>query len=217
MDGAPPPPSPERERLGSRIRRSPATAALIGAFIAVFLAELLDTDRRLIAAFAKIGERVRAGEVWRLFTASFLHGGVVHLWLNAASLASVGPPVERAYGWRRYLVLFLVGGACGMALSVVLVPQPSLGASAGVFAVLGALAAYALRARNLLPRAARGFIIRQVLVVVGLNLGIGLMVRVIDNAAHVGGLVGGFLLGLVLRPEGSLFEPPPSRRGPEPR
>lgn len=217
MDGAPPPPSPERERLGSRIRRSPATAALIGAFIAVFVAEVFDKDRRLVEAFAKIGDRVRAGEVWRLFTASFLHGGVVHLWLNAASLASVGPPVERAYGWRKYLVLFLVGGACGMALSVVLVPQPSLGASAGVFAVLGALAAYTLKGRNLLPKAARGFIIRQVLVVVGLNLGIGLMVRVIDNAAHVGGLVGGFLLGLVLRPEGSLFEPPPPRRGPEPR
>lgn len=209
------PASPQGDRLRSWIRRSPATAALVGACIAVFVATGFDPDGRIFEAFAKIDERVRAGEIWRLFTASFLHAGIVHLWVNAASLASIGPPLERAYGRLKYAVVFLAGGAVGMAASVLLVPNPSVGASAGVFALLGALAAYALRFRGRLAPSVRRALIVRVLVIAGVNLGFGLLVRFVDNAAHVGGLAGGFAIALLLNPKGSLFDPAMTR-GPTP-
>ena len=199
---------PERESLTARVRRSPTTATLVGVCVVASVAMELDPDDRIFEAFAKVGERVRAGELWRLFTASFLHAGILHLWINGASLASIGPPIERVYGRLRFLAIFLLGGAAGMAASVVLVPLPSLGASAGVFALLGALLAYALRSRARLPPRVRRLLIVQSLVIAALNLAFGFAVRFIDNAAHVGGLAGGLVLGLVLRPRRNLFDPP---------
>jgi membrane associated rhomboid family serine protease len=197
------------------MRQSPATAALIIAFIAVFVASLFDVDGRIFFLFAKIDDRIRAGEVWRLFTASFLHAGLMHLWFNGMALASVGPTIERVYGKPQFVLAFLLGGAAGMGASTILVPAPSVGASAGVFALLGVLLAYALRSRATMAPQARRFLITQVLVVVGLNVAIGLVARFIDNAAHIGGLVGGFVLGFVLRPREPLFpDAPPQASAP---
>ncbi len=185
-----------RARSGALSR---ITAALAIAFVAVFFASLFDRERVLFETLAKIDERVRAGEMWRLFTASFLHANLLHLWFNCTALFAVGPGVEIRYGRTGYLAVFLVGGAVGMAASVLLVPQPSVGASAGIFALLGALLAQALRTSpGRLPRGASRALVVRVLGIVALNLAIGFVARFIDNAAHVGGLVGGFVLGLLL-------------------
>ncbi len=185
--------------LRQRIEEGPATYALIGIFVLVFLATALDPEQRLFALFAKVDERVLAGEVWRLVTASFLHGGLAHLAFNSMALASVGPAIERLYGRPKFLLIFLGGGAVGMATSVVFVPQPSVGASAGIFALFGALLGFAVRARRRLTPQARRLILRDVGWVVALNVGLGLMSGYIDNAAHLGGLAGGVALGLGLR------------------
>jgi rhomboid protease GluP len=175
----------------------------------VFVASSFDPDRWIFETFAKIDGPVRAGEVWRLFTASFLHAGVLHLWFNCTALVAIGPPVERAYGGLRYLALFLLGGAVGMAASVLFVPQPSVGASAGIFALLGVMLANLLRARDPLEPSVRRKLTTRLLVIVAINVGIGLFAGFIDNAAHLGGLAGGFVLGLLLRARAPLFAPPP--------
>jgi membrane associated rhomboid family serine protease len=195
---------PESERLRFKMRQSPVTAGLIITFIVVWVATWFDMDHVIFLKFAKVNDEVRAGELWRLFTASFLHAGVMHIWFNGMALASVGPAIERVYGRVRYLAAFLLGGAAGMLASVVFTSQPSVGASAGVFALLGVLLAYAVRSGRALPPRARTFLVFQVLFVVGLNVVLGLLAAFIDNAAHLGGLLAGFALGLVLRPRSHL-------------
>ena len=191
------PPTGTPSRL-ARLRGAPATAGLLVTLAAVFLASTFDP--RILELFAKESDRVRAGEVWRLVTASFLHGGLVHLAVNAYALSMIGPTVERLYGRAWFLLTFVAGGAVGFAASTAFVEQPSLGASAGLFALLGLVLGFALRARRSLAPSSRRALIREILTVAALNIAVGLMVPFIDNAAHLGGFAGGLALGLVLRP-----------------
>lgn len=215
MIPAQPPLVGESDRLRFKMRQSPVTAALVISFIVVWVATWFDTDHVIFMRFAKVNERIRAGEVWRLFTASFLHAGAMHLWFNGMAMGAIGPTIERVYGRFQYLLAFLLGGAVGMLASVLLVPEPSVGASAGVFALLGVLLAYAVRSGKALPPQARKVVVVEVLFVVGLNVVLGLIAGFIDTAAHIGGLAGGFALGLVLRPRGALvtMSPAPDASG----
>ncbi len=197
-DRSPPPAArPAQGRL-ARLRQAPATSALLAAIVLAFLASQADPE--LTSRFAKVDARIRAGEWWRLFTASFLHGGFVHLAVNGFALYVIGPTVERLYGRLRFFAVFLLGGALGFAASTVFIRNPSLGASAGLFALLGALLGFAVRERRRLDPLARRAMIREILTVAGVNLAFGLMVPFVDNAAHVGGFVGGLALGVLLRP-----------------
>lgn len=199
------PTTAERDRLRFKIRQSPVTAALVASLVGVWIATWFDVDRVLFLTLAKVNDRVRAGEIWRLFTASFLHAGPLHLWFNCMAFASIGPVIERIYGRAWCLAAFLVGGAVGMLSSVAFTPAPSVGASAGVFALLGLLLAFAVRQRRALAPQVRKALISQLLTVIGLNVLIGLLARFIDNAAHLGGLAGGFALGFVVRPTASVL------------
>lgn len=200
-DGDEHPPPPRREGRLARLRQAPATAALLATIVVVFVASTAYPS--LAFRFAKDSQRVRAGELWRLVTANFLHGSVLHLLVNGWALYVIGPAVEHLYGRLRFIVVFVLGGAVGFAASTVFVPQPSLGASAGLFAFLGVLLAFSLRAGNRIPRAARRAMTREILTVAALNLALGFMVPFIDNAAHLGGFAAGFAMGLVLRPRGA--------------
>lgn len=187
-----------RESPVARLRGAPVTSALLLAFVLVFVASALRPE--LVDRLAKVSARVRAGELWRLVTANFLHGSIAHLAMNGFALYVIGPTVERLYGRLALLSIFLVGGAAGFAASTALVAAPSLGASAGLFALLGALLGFAARERRRIPPPARLAIIREILTVAGINLAIGLILPFIDNAAHVGGFTAGVVLGLALRP-----------------
>ena len=180
-----------------RLRHAPATAALLIALGVAFLGSMVRPD--LVGRFDKVNEALHA-EPWRLLTASFLHGGAIHLAVNAYALAMIGPSVERIYGPFRFWVVFLLGGAVGFGASAVFVDAPSLGASAGLFALLGALLGWAVQARRRIPPAARSAMIREILTVAALNIGLGFMVPFVDNAAHVGGFAGGLAFGFALRP-----------------
>jgi len=210
MTASPTPLIPESERLRFKMRQAPVTAALVITFIAVWVVTRFDLDHVIFLKFAKVNDRVRAGEVWRLFTASFLHAGLLHIWFNATALAAVGPVIERVYGKVQYLAAFLLGGAVGLAASVLFTPGPAVGASAGIFALLGVLLAYAVRQRGTLLPQMRRVLVFRILFVVGLNVLFGVLVSFVDNAAHLGGLLGGFALGLLLRPRTSLVETPPA-------
>jgi rhomboid protease GluP len=195
-------PPPRGEGRFARLRQAPATTSLVVVLVVAFLASAADPD--LVGRFAKVSPRVRAGEVWRLVTASFLHGGLAHIAVNAYALSMIGPTVEQLYGRSRFLFVFLAGGVAGFAASTLFVEQPSLGASAGLFALLGILLGFAVRARHILAPASRRAMIREILFVAALNLAFGLMVPYIDNAAHVGGFVGGLAMSALLRPRGTV-------------
>jgi membrane associated rhomboid family serine protease len=139
---------------------------------------------------------VGAGQYWRLFTAIFLHAGLLHLAMNGYALWAFGNIVEQELGKTRFLVIFFVGGVFASAASFVFGSffAPSVGASGAIFAVFGAFAGYAWRRRELSFYAAR---LRTVftLIIINAVFAAGLS-GVIDWRAHVGGFVGGLVLGL---------------------
>src|SRR4051794_4634994 len=91
---------------------------------------------------AKVNALIHAGQYWRLVTAGFLHIGLWHLLSNMLGLLFIGTVVEAFYGRWRYLMLYTLTGAAGMAVSYLMQPNLSAGASASVFGLVGALIAH---------------------------------------------------------------------------
>ncbi len=150
---------------------------------------------RLLEAGAMVPVLVARGEWWRLFTAMFLHVGVLHLALNSFGLYIFGSVVEQALGTARMVTLYLVTGFCASAVSFAFGPPAvaAVGASGAVFGMLGVWLAYNLRRRSLAMARAN---VQWALMLIGINLVFGLSVPGIDNLAHVGGLVAGVVAGL---------------------
>lgn len=141
-------------------------------------------------------------EYWRLLTATFLHGGIVHLAMNMLGLWGAGRLLNRLYGNGQFLLVYLASALAGSAASLHFGAQTavSVGASGAVFGVLGAVLFASRRHRERLPRA----LTRQVLTSEGVFLVYALVNgftrQGIDNAAHVGGLLAGAALAWVLAP-----------------
>lgn len=143
------------------------------------------------------------GQYWRLLTATFLHAGVAHLALNMVGLWEAGRQISRWYGNAHFLVIYLGSALAGSALSLHFSSQQavSVGASGAVFGVLGALLMAILRHREHIPAsiAKRLMTSQGVFVAYALLQGFGR--AGIDNAAHVGGLVAGAVIALLLLPQ----------------
>lgn len=145
------------------------------------------------------GPLVVAGEPWRLATCMFVHVGFVHLAFNMYALYVLGPAVERLYGNAGFALLYLLAGLGGSFASVLWRPaDSSAGASGAIFGLLGALLAFNLRHRRELPSWMASAQTRSLLVLIGINVGIGLLVPMVDNAGHIGGLVLGYVAGRAL-------------------
>lgn len=154
---------------------------------------------------AKVNELIAAGQTWRLFTATFLHIGVLHLLVNLYALNSLGPLVEGYFGHWRYAAIYVLAGLAGSMASYAFSPAISAGASGAIFGLAGAITVYFLRYRE--NFGARGqAILQNMLVVIVINLIFGLTARGIDNWGHIGGLVGGALTAWGLLPR---YTPPP--------
>lgn len=159
--------------------------------------------------YANASSRVAEGEVYRLFTSMFLHGGISHLGMNCFALYIFGVEIERYFGSARMLIIYLLGGLIGSLASFVFTQGNSIGASGAVFAIFGALVAYYYRNYDLF-RLLFGESITQRLRSLGtvalINLAIGFFVNVsnagvkIDNAAHIGGAVGGLAIAWFITP-----------------
>lgn len=180
-----------------------ATRAVLVVVVAISAAALLLPSEALLERLMKDNDAIRAGEVWRLLTAGLVHGGVVHLLMNAYVLNDVGRLTESLFGGRRMLVLLWGGVLGGSLASFATNPSPSVGISGGIFALVGALLAVGLKHRRRLPPHVRRMLVRGPIEVIALNVMLGLALPLIDNAAHLGGLATGFAvaLGLALRPE----------------
>lgn len=127
---------------------------------------------------------------WRVITAIFLHGSLIHIGFNMWVLLDIGPMVEEMYGSARYLFLFVVTGTVGYITSSAL-GHLSVGASGSLLGLVGVLLAATTGRRSAAAQALRSALIRW-LIYIGV---LGLLMRGTDNAAHFGGLASGYLLG----------------------
>ncbi|WP_417069640.1 rhomboid family intramembrane serine protease [Niveibacterium terrae] len=192
------------DRLFARMRQPWLTIVIIALNALVFAALVLTggnplrlDSARLISAGALYGPAVLQGEHWRLASAMFLHGGLLHIALNMFALWQAGSLVERLFGHQRFLALYLGAGLCGAITSLWWKPAVlSVGASGAIFGVYGALLGYMLGAREAMPLALMRELRASALAFIGFSLFAGFVMPGIDNAAHVGGLIGGLLLGL---------------------
>lgn len=157
-------------------------------------------DSRVLFFFgAKINELVAVGETWRLFSAMFLHIGVLHLLFNLYALNSLGPLVEAYFGHVRFTAIYLIGGLFGSLASYAFSPSPAAGASGAIFGLAGCLTLYFYFYRENFGARGRA-ILYNMLIVIGINLVFGLSQPGIDNWGHMGGLVGGALVTIGLMP-----------------
>jgi rhomboid protease gluP len=194
-------------------RNAPVTDFLILVNILVFLYVALRGGLRDDEVFLRLGASytpylTERHEYWRLLTAAFLHFGIRHLGNNMFVLFVTGDSLEHALGHVKYLIFYLFSavGASAASLAVeVAMGQKvlSAGASGVVFAVLGGLIWVLIRNRGRFEE----FRIRNLLFFSGIMLLSGFFTEGVDNAAHAGGLLVGFLLAVVLyrRPAVTLF------------
>lgn len=137
---------------------------------------------------------IRSGEYYRLITCIFMHGGIIHLLCNMYCLFVIGPQVESFFGKFKFLLIYLLSGLMGSMLSLVLTNTYSLGASGAIFGLLGAIVYFGYHYRVYLGQVLRS----QIIPLIILNLFLGFVISGIDNAAHIGGLIGGVLISMMV-------------------
>ena len=181
----------------------PATLALIGLYVVAFIWEVatgaLQSTEAILAAGALEGSAVARGEVWRLASATFLHGGIDHLFGNAVMFYIVGIGLEHALGTRQMLWVYGAAGLGGSILSALLNNGPSVGASGAIFGVMTGLVAVLHRYRDrIMVRDRRIALVLALLA--GWSLLQGAFTPYVDNWAHLGGALVGFWVAWKLEP-----------------
>jgi rhomboid protease GluP len=195
-----------RLALFTQTPRAWVTKLLVGINVAVFVAMVASgvgafnpAVDSLIKWGANYGPLTTGGQWWRLLTSMFIHIGVLHIAMNMIGLWQIGFLVERLLGNRSFLVAYVLSGLCGSLASITRNPfVVSAGASGAVFGVYGVLIAYLLRHRGSIPREVLQPLQKGALFFVGLNVFYGFQVKGIDMAAHLGGLIGGFVVALLV-------------------
>lgn len=190
---------------------APVTTALLILNVIVFAAEIMGTMHAgkmgglsilwgmdvetLYRLGACYGPAIFVGHEWyRLVTAMFLHGGLIHIGFNMIVLLDIGPMVEEVYGSARYLFLYLVMGIAGYVLSA-LAGHFSVGASGAILGIIGLLIAITTKRGGTQMKELRSRLISWVVTIFALGFLVGGLRT--DNWAHFGGLAAGFLLGKV--------------------
>jgi rhomboid protease GluP len=182
------------------------TKALVAANVLVFGAAgvagagfLVPNPEVLVAWGTNFGPLTTEGQWWRLITSMFLHFGVFHLALNMWALYVGGRLAERLFGSRAFVLIYFVSGLAGSLASLLWNPVVnSAGASGAIFGVYGAMLAFFLRKHSAIPSTIINEQRWSGITFIGFNLMNGFSHAGIDNAAHIGGLTGGLIMGLVL-------------------
>jgi membrane associated rhomboid family serine protease len=176
-------------------QKSPVTKFLLGLMLLVGAAQMMPGDS--LAAAGLVKARYFQGEWWRLLTAPFLHGNIVHFLMNAAALLYLGKRLEVFARWPHLPLVFLFAACVGGEASARFVAAPSVGASGGLMGWLGFLMVFETLHKRLVPRRAR----RRLAAGVFLTALIGVIgYRYIDNAAHAGGLLAGMAYAVIVFP-----------------
>lgn len=199
-----------RIALAETVKAFPATSAILALNVLVFLVTAIATwktgrgtigefdSRLLLRLGADYGPLTLDREWWRVFTCMFLHGSVIHIAANMYCFWDFGRIAERIYGSLRYLSIYLITGIGSSLASLAIHPNSvSVGASGAIFGVVGALVVPFYAKRLQLPSPVMKSMLRSLVTFIALNLVIGTIIPVIDNAAHIGGLIGGLIFGAV--------------------
>ncbi|MGA2389843.1 MAG: rhomboid family intramembrane serine protease [Candidatus Sulfotelmatobacter sp.] len=148
---------------------------------------------------ANFGPLTLTGEWWRLLTCVFVHGGLVHVAFNMWCLWNLGQLTESLYGRWTYAAVYLLCGIGSSLASLAWHPgTPSVGASGAIFGLAGAMLAAFKLGEFSVPRAALQGTLRSLGAFVVYNLIFGAAMSGVDNAAHIGGLLTGLILGAVI-------------------
>jgi rhomboid protease GluP len=180
----------------------PVTIGLMLACAAVYIRQLsiggLDNPIRVVETGAMDRARVLAGDIWRLISAGFMHANAEHLIGNLVLLFVLGMACEHAFGHGPFLFLYLAACATGSVFAMQS-SRPEVGASGAIFGLAGALITMIMVHRSKIE--IRDHRVSIVLIVWAIyNLFLGAFSPVVSNAAHLGGLLGGSILGLLLAP-----------------
>ncbi|MCD8022481.1 MAG: rhomboid family intramembrane serine protease [Lachnospiraceae bacterium] len=183
--------------------RQPVNLAIVLTNIVVFLilSFMGDTENGYFMLNHGAGYApyiLQYGEYYRLVTSMFLHFGIQHLFNNMLVLIFLGDEVEKLAGKVRFLLIYFVGGIVGNIVSVVYDLYTgsyavSAGASGAIFSVIGALLAVVLLNRGRIPEYTK----KRMFLMAGLSVLQGLTASGVDNCAHIGGLICGFLLAML--------------------
>jgi rhomboid protease GluP len=165
------------------------------------------------AATVRLGESIPLGYVigthqyWRWVTACFLHANLLHIGFNMWALYDIGQLVESFYGGAKFLFFYMATGVIGYIVSGY-VGYFSLGASGAIFGILGVMIAYGVRrSHTSMGQQLRAVAVRWA----AYALIIAFVIPGVDNAAHIGGLASGFVLGMLVGDDPPLTEAQISR------
>ena len=187
------------------------TVACVALYVATLLIDPVSVDGArgpfdLFALFSPSGPALAAlgaagaipwhqGYWWTLFTATYLHGGVFHILFNVLWIRQLGPAVGELYGRSRLVIIFIASGALGFFVSTAVGVRLTVGASAAIFGLLGAMVAYGQKRGGQFGK----MVLREYGLWAAMLFAFGLMPGSrIDNWAHGGGFVGGLVAGLLL-------------------
>ena len=167
--------------------------------IAFFISFILTQGNFTVGNMLELGAMnyyyVRQGEIYRLITAGFLHGGLMHLLFNMYSLYVIGTQIENFIGKKKYLIIYFFSMICASLMSAALATNTvSVGASGAIFGLLGSLVYFGFYYRLYLGSVLKN----QIIPLIVLNLALGFMMSGIDNAAHIGGLIAGLFIAMGL-------------------
>lgn len=192
-----------------RIKKPYVTLGIIFINFVMFMLMYIfgkgSTDAYTLVKFGALYKPlVLKGEVFRLLTTAFLHIGVIHLLVNSYSLYVIGSQLESFLGKAKFLFVYLISATCGSLMSIVFSSNVSAGASGAIFGLLGSLLYFGYNYRVFLGNVLKS----QIIPLIILNLGLGFMISGVDNAAHIGGLIGGALstMAVGLKHKTSNFE-----------
>lgn len=135
-----------------------------------------------------------AGQWWGLLTSNYLHANVLHILFNMLALRSLGPLVELEFGSSRFILIYTLTGLFGSVVTLLAGVPSSVGASGAVFGLIGALLLYGWRRGGTWGKG----IFRNMLFWGLINIGMGFAFPMINNYAHIGGMVSGILIAFLL-------------------
>ncbi|KXK00887.1 MAG: rhomboid-like protein [Acidobacteria bacterium OLB17] len=179
---------------------------IIALYACVFLAELArGIEPAILAAGFDKQAYLENGEHWRLLTGTALHAGLLHIGLNSLAFYSFARPFEALANRAHLSIVFLLSAIGGSVLTLVLNPVGiSIGASGGIVGIIGFLAVYSFKRRQFIAPEFR----RNLIINIGFILLYGLVLSgMVDNFAHIGGLLTGGLYALFAVPSDPYQDP----------
>ncbi len=165
-------------------------------------ARVLNVGQLTFVSGMKLTEQIAAGQWWRLISSAFVHMDWSHILFNGYGLYVLGPIIEKFYGRWRWLVIYFGAAILSALASYVLNDAMSGGASGAIYGLVGASLVFGYKYRSELPERVSKALTSGMLPWVVFGIGIGFLdILPMDNAAHVGGLVSGGALALMMKSE----------------